>query len=96
MSLVKNKMKKTTFNSFLYFSINTVNSQLFTKEKVINNENFDKPSMSWGYFLGLNNYDFNFDYKQDLKDIQVDRTLLTIYCVILELMIISIYVLNLA
>ena len=90
MSLVKNKMKKTTFNSFLYFSINTVNSQLFTKEKVINNENFDKPSMSWGYFLGLNNYDFNFDYKQDLKDIQVDRTLLTIYCVILELMIILI------
>jgi len=74
MSPVKNKMKKTALILFYILSINSVNSQLFTKEKVINNENFDKPSMSWGYFLGLNNYDFNFDYKQDLKDIQVERT----------------------
>jgi len=74
MSPVKNKMKKTALILFYILFINSVNSQLFTKEKVINNENFDKPSMSWGYFLGLNNYDFNFDYKQDLKDIQVERT----------------------
>ena len=38
------------------------NAQLFTKKKVLNNENFDKPRVSWGYFLGMNNYDFNFDY----------------------------------
>jgi len=47
-------------------------SQLFTKKKVLNNENFDKPTISWGYFLGVNNYDFNFDYKVDLEDIQTE------------------------
>ena len=51
MSPVKNKMKKTALILFYILSINIVNSQLFTKEKVINNENFDKPSMSWGYFF---------------------------------------------
>ena len=55
-------------------SVNTGYSQLFTKKKVLNNENFDKPSISWGYFLGLNNYDFNFDYKIDLEDIQTEKT----------------------
>ena len=58
MSPVKNKMKKTALILFYILSVNSVNSQLFTKEKVINNENFDKPSMSWGYFLGFNTYGF--------------------------------------
>ena len=26
-----------------------------------------------GYFLGFNNFDFNIDYKEDLKDIQTER-----------------------
>ena len=55
-------MKKTVLIFLYILSLNTVNSQLFTKEKVINNENFDKPSVTWGYYLGFNNYDFNFDY----------------------------------
>ncbi|MBE9489255.1 MAG: PorT family protein [Bacteroidetes bacterium] len=46
-------------------------AQLFSKEKIRNQENFDKAFLSWGYFLGFNNYDFNFDYNRDLKDIQV-------------------------
>ena len=59
-------MKKVLFILIFLFSINIGYSQLFTKKKVLNNENFDKPSISWGYFLGLNNYDFNFDYKNNL------------------------------
>ena len=55
------------------FSINTY-GQLFTKKKVINNENFDKPSLSWGYFLGMNNYDYNFDYISDFTDIQTEKS----------------------
>ena len=51
-------------------SVNIGYSQLFTKKKILNNENFDKPNISWGYFLGMNNYDFNFDYKVNLEDIQ--------------------------
>ncbi len=46
-------------------------AQWFSKEKVINNENFDKKTISYGYYLGFNSYDFNLDYFQDHKDIQV-------------------------
>ena len=49
-------------------------AQLFTKERVLNNENFDKPRLSYGYYLGLNSYDFNIDYKSNLKDIQVIKS----------------------
>ncbi len=49
------------------------NAQLFSKEKVINLENFDKKFLTWGYYLGLNNYDFNFDYNQNLSDIQTEK-----------------------
>ena len=46
-------------------------AQLFSNEKIKNNENFDKALVSWGYFLGFNSYDFNFDYNQNLADIQI-------------------------
>ena len=49
-------------------------AQLFTKKKVINNENFDKPQLSWGYYLGMNNYDYNFDYISDTYDIQTEKS----------------------
>ena len=62
-------------NVFLVLSFiivtQSVSAQLFSKEKIKNNENVDKPLISWGYFLGFNSYDFNFDYNQDLPDIQV-------------------------
>ena len=49
-------------------------AQLFTKERLINNENFDKAKFSYGYYLGFNNYDFNIDYKTDVEDIQVIKS----------------------
>ncbi len=49
-------------------------AQLFTKKKVINNENFDKPQLSWGYYLGMNNYDYNFDYISNTYDIQTEKS----------------------
>ena len=49
-------------------------AQLFSKDKIQNNQNMDKAKWSWGYFLGINSYDFNFDYKQNLKDIQTIKT----------------------
>ncbi len=58
--------------SFLLIS-QMASAQLFNKEKILNNENFDKDLLSWGYFLGFSSYDFNFDYNQDLKDILVER-----------------------
>lgn len=55
----------------------TANAQLFSKEKIANLETFDKKFLTWGYFLGFNFYDFNFDYKQDFgleTDVLVNST----------------------
>ena len=62
--------------SFIFASLTIfqIEAQLFTKERVLNNENFDKPSLSWGYFLGMNNYDYNFDYVSDTFDIQTEKS----------------------
>ncbi|GAA4270747.1 porin family protein [Aquimarina gracilis] len=53
-----------------------MSAQLFSKEKVQNLQNFDKPRFSWGYILGFNSYDFNFDYTSDFEDedVIVDQT----------------------
>ncbi len=64
--------------SFL-FIFQTSNAQLFRKEKVSYDANQGKGStdynlLRWGYFLGFNSYDFNFDYNQDLRDIYVKRS----------------------
>ncbi len=71
-------MKKLfTIIAVLVFAQN-MSAQLFTKEKVQNLQNFDKPRFSWGYILGLNFYDFNFDYKADAfgnADIMHDESL---------------------
>ena len=45
---------------------------IFSKDPIINLENFDKQRLYWGYFLGLNTYDFKFDYiKPPTTDISV-------------------------
>jgi len=67
-------MKKLFVILSFFFAFQTVSAQLFSKEKIKNNENFDKPLLSWGYYLGFNNYDFNFDYNQNIGDIQVIKS----------------------
>ena len=63
------------FVIIFFFLISTSGySQLFTKKRVLNNENFDKPSVSWGYFLGMNNFDYNFDYVSNTFDIQTEKS----------------------
>lgn len=58
-------MKKFFF--FLVLLVMTVShaqfGSLFSKNPIINLENFDKQRVHWGYFLGFNSYDFKFDYK---------------------------------
>ena len=36
---------------------------LFTKDPIINLENFDKQRVYWGYFLGFSSFDFKTDFK---------------------------------
>lgn len=56
-------------------------AQFFSGEKVINNPNFDRQRYSWGYFLGFNTYDFDFNYNKVIdsrllgKDFVSDRTI---------------------
>ena len=55
------------------------NAQLFRKEKVILDANqgrgtTDNNLLRWGYFLGINSYDFNFDYNENLRDIYVKKS----------------------
>nr|WP_321231872.1 porin family protein [uncultured Psychroserpens sp.] len=53
----------------------SVTAQLFSREKIKNIENFDKKTLSWGFYLGLNSYDYQFNYEEDLKDILVETSL---------------------
>lgn len=63
----------------ILFVFETSNAQLFRKEKVTYDANQGRGStdnnlLRWGYFLGINSYDFNFDYNQDLRDIYVKKS----------------------
>lgn len=40
-----------------------LNNSMFSKDPIINLENFDKQRVYWGYFLGFNSFDFKLDYK---------------------------------
>lgn len=63
---------KTLILSILFgLFVQHLNAQMFTKERLLNNENFDKAPLSYGYYLGLNSYDFNIDYNSNVRDIQV-------------------------
>ncbi len=59
---------------FCLLGINA-NAQIFGKDPVINIQTEDEPFLNWGYYLGLNQYDFQFEYKNDIgQDILVDRS----------------------
>ena len=45
----------------------------FNEKPVLNIENKDKKFLNYGYYLGLNQYDFKFDYKENAPDILVDK-----------------------
>ncbi|RAV29663.1 type IX secretion/gliding motility protein PorT/SprT [Sinomicrobium soli] len=51
----------------------------FRENPLINLENFDKQPVHWGYFLGINQYGFDFDYKElddnANREIQVSRNI---------------------
>lgn len=56
----------------LSLSGNSQTKGIFSKDPIINLENFDKQRLYWGYFLGLNTYDFKIDYiKTPTTDISV-------------------------
>jgi hypothetical protein len=67
-------MKKTLV-ILLLLSLQTqaqLGRSLFTKDPIINLENFDKQKVYWGYFLGFSVFDFKTDYKVPGQDINVE------------------------
>ncbi|MBP4139086.1 MULTISPECIES: type IX secretion/gliding motility protein PorT/SprT [Flavobacterium] len=48
---------------------------MFSKDPIINLENWQKQRLYFGYYLGFNSFDFKFDYKDVVtEDIQVKKT----------------------
>ncbi|GAA0873245.1 porin family protein [Gangjinia marincola] len=44
----------------------TYSQRLFSKDKIINTvDNIDQKRWTWGYYLGFNQFDFNFDYEAE-------------------------------
>lgn len=74
-----NKIMKYFFALTVFLiTSQTSNAQLFKKEKVTYDANQGRGStdnnlLRWGYYLGLNSYDFNFDYNEDFRDIYTKR-----------------------
>ncbi len=70
-------MKKYILIIFILSSIFS-NAQfrknMFSKNPISNLENWDKQRISYGFYLGFNNYDYKFNYKTVGKDIQVIGT----------------------
>lgn len=46
----------------------------FNEKPILNLQNEDKKFLNWGYFLGFNQYDFKFAYKNDLPDVLVSKS----------------------
>ncbi len=72
---LKHNMKQFFILFVFLIAFQSSSAQLFTKERVANSvDNIDQKFLTWGYFLGFNQYDFNFDYNENLEDILVDKT----------------------
>ncbi|MEZ4875597.1 MAG: porin family protein [Flavobacteriaceae bacterium] len=65
-------MKKLFLLVGLFAFAQGMNAQLFSKERLANLETFDNRFLTWGYFLGFNQYDFKFDYANDNGDLTTD------------------------
>ena len=75
---LKNSMKKIVI-LFLLVLTTKGHSQfaknMFSKDPIINLENWQKQRVYFGYYLGFNSFDFKFDYKTPVQqDIQVKKT----------------------
>ncbi len=70
-------MKKIVFILFLSIFIEghaQFTKSMFSKDPIINLENFQKQRVYFGFFLGFNSYDFKIDYKTVSEDIEVKKT----------------------
>lgn len=75
MSPQNDLMKKLFSFLILLATVTIANAQLFGKDPIINLQNEDKSLLNWGYYLGFNRYDFQFEYEDNIdQDILVEQT----------------------
>lgn len=57
-----------------YKGVAQVNKGLFSKDPIINMENFQKQKLYFGYYLGFNSFDYKIDYKAVGTDIETKKS----------------------
>lgn len=67
-------MKRLFFLFLGMFFLTLPLAAQFNERPVLNIENKDKKFLNYGYYLGLNQYDFKFNYKNNTSDILVDKS----------------------
>ena len=68
-------MKKILFTGLFLALLQPVSAQLLGKDPILNLQNEDKDFLNWGYYLGFNRYDFQFEYENDVgQDILVEQS----------------------
>ena len=50
----------------MFMATNSLYAQ-FREDPILNLQNEDKSLLNWGYYLGINQYDFQFEYENDLN-----------------------------
>lgn len=73
-------MRKIIVFALVVLLSQVASAQLFTKRKIKNDANGgkgfkDNKTLDWGYYLGLNQLDFKFDYTKNVPDIQTTKQL---------------------
>ena len=71
-------MRKAFFLFLAVLFSTSITLAQFKENPVLNIENKDKRFLNYGYFLGFNQYDFKFDYKNDLgeeDEVLVDKSI---------------------
>ena len=66
-------MKKLLF-LLLFSPLLFAQEGMFSKDPIINKENWNKQRIHWGYYLGFNSLDFKFDYLSVTQDIEVQSS----------------------
>lgn len=65
-------MKKLIILLAIGLLAQSVQAQLFSRERLANLETFDAKFLTWGYFLGFNSYDFKIEYNNELGNGNTD------------------------
>lgn len=75
IALLNKPVLRLLFLFLILLTGQIASAQLFTKERILNRENFDKQRWTFGFYMGLNTYDYKFDYNELVpEEIETQRS----------------------